>query len=44
MDTTVVAVIPLKFPKAQATQRTAPSGQTLDPASQGDEVETSKKN
>ena len=44
METTVVAVIPLKFPKEQATQRSAPSGQTLDPASQGDEVETTKKN
>jgi hypothetical protein len=44
MDTTVVAVMPLKFPKEQATQHSAPSGQTLDPASQGDEVETNKKN
>lgn len=44
METTVVAVIPLKFPKEQATQRSAPSGQTLDPASQGDEAETNKKN
>jgi uncharacterized protein DUF1236 len=44
METTVVAVIPLKFPKEPPTQRSAPSGQTLDPASQGDEVETSKKN
>ena len=44
MDSTVVAVIPLKFPKEQATQGSAPSGQTRDPASQGDEAETNKKN
>lgn len=44
MDSTVVAVIQRKFPKEQATQSGAPSGQTLDPASQGDEAETSKKN
>ena len=44
MDTSVVAVIPRKFPKDQATQGSAPSGQTHDPASQGDEAETSKKN
>jgi hypothetical protein len=44
MDSTVVAVIPLKFPKEQATQGSAPSGQTPDPASQGDEAETNKKN
>ena len=44
MDSTVVAVIPRKFPKEQATQSSAPSGQTHDPASQGDEAETSKKN
>ncbi|MGA8699578.1 MAG: hypothetical protein WB689_38295 [Xanthobacteraceae bacterium] len=44
MDSTVVAVIPLKFPKEQATQVSAPSGQTPDPASQGDEAETNKKN
>jgi hypothetical protein len=44
MDSTVVAVIPRKFPKEQATQGSAPSGQTHDPASQGDEAETSKKN
>src|SRR5689334_4429002 len=44
METTVVAVIPLKFPKEQSTQVSAPSGQTPDPASRGDEVETSKKN
>jgi hypothetical protein len=44
MDSTVVAVIPRKFPKDQATQGSAPSGQTHDPASQGDEAETSKKN
>ena len=43
MDSTVVAVIPRKFPKDQATQGSAPSGQTHDPASQGDEAETSKK-
>jgi hypothetical protein len=44
MNSTVVAVIPRKFPKEQATQRGAPNGQTLDPASQGDEAETNKKN
>ena len=44
MDSTVVAVIPRKFPKEQATQGSAPSGQTRDPASQGDEAETNKKN
>jgi hypothetical protein len=44
MNSTVVAVIPRKFPKEQATQGSAPSGQTRDPASQGDEAETSKKN
>jgi uncharacterized protein DUF1236 len=44
VETTVVAVIPLKFPKEQATQRSAPSGQTLDPAAHGDEAETNKKN
>jgi len=43
MDSTVVAVIPRKFPKEQATQGSAPSGQTHDPASQGDEAETGKK-
>ena len=43
MESTVVAVIPRKFPKEQAKQGGAPSGQTLDPASQGDEAETSKK-
>jgi hypothetical protein len=43
MDSSVVAVIPRKFPKDQATQGSAPSGQTHDPASQGDEAETSKK-
>jgi Protein of unknown function (DUF1236) len=43
MDNTVVAVIPRKFPKEQTTQGAAPSGQTLDPASQGDEAETNKK-
>ena len=43
MDSTVVAVIPRKFPKEQATQGSAPSGQTHDPASQGDEAETTKK-
>jgi hypothetical protein len=42
-DSTVVAVIPRKFPKEQATQGSAPSGQTGDPASQGDEAETNKK-
>ena len=44
MDSTIVAVIPRKFPKEQATQGSAPSGQTGDPASQGDEAETNKKN
>jgi len=44
MDSIVVAVIPRKFPKDQATQGSAPSGQTDDPASQGDEAETNKKN
>jgi len=44
MDKTVVAVIPRKFPKDKATQGSAPSGQTFDPASQGDEAETNKKN
>jgi hypothetical protein len=44
MDSTVVAVIPRKFPKKQATQGSAPSGQTSDPASQGDEAEQNKKN
>jgi hypothetical protein len=43
MDSSVVAVIPRKFPKDQATQGSAPSGQTHDPASQGDEAETTKK-
>src|SRR5215471_9457882 len=37
MDVTVVAVIPRKFPKEQTTQGSAPSGQTPDAASQGDE-------
>jgi hypothetical protein len=44
MDSTVVAVIQRKFPKEQTTQGSAPSGQTHDPASQGDEAETTKKN
>src|SRR5262245_58396160 len=44
MDSTVVAVIPRKFPKEQTTQGSAPSGKTHDPASQGDEAETTKKN
>jgi hypothetical protein len=44
MDSTIEAVIPRKFPKEQATQGSAPSGQTPDPASQGDEAETNKKN
>ena len=43
MNSTVVAVIPRKFPKEQATQGSAPSGQTHDPASNGDEAETNKK-
>lgn len=44
MDSTIVAVIPRKFPQEQATQGSAPSGQTRDPASGGDQAETSKKN
>jgi hypothetical protein len=44
VETTVVAVIPLKFPKEQATQGSGASGQTLDPASHGDEAEPNKKN
>ena len=44
MDSTIVAVIPRKFPNEEATQGSAPSGQTHDPASQGDEAETNKKN
>jgi hypothetical protein len=44
MDSTIVAVIPRKFPKERATQGSAPSGQTHDPASDGDQAETSKKN
>jgi hypothetical protein len=44
MDSTIVAVIPRKFPKERATQSSAPSGQTHDPASGGDQAETSKKN
>ena len=43
MDSMIVAVIPRKFPKDQATQGSAPSGQTNDPASKGDEAETHKK-
>jgi hypothetical protein len=43
MNSMIVAVIPRKFPQAQATQGSAPSGQTHDPASKGDEAETSKK-
>jgi hypothetical protein len=43
MKSTIVAVIPRKFPKDQATQGRAPSGQTHDPASKGDEAETHKK-
>ena len=43
MNSTVVAVIPRKFPKDQATEGRAPSGQTHDPASKGDEAETNKK-
>jgi hypothetical protein len=44
MDDTIVAVIPRKFPQERETQGSAPSGQTHDPASGGDEAETSKKN
>ena len=43
MDSTVVAVIPRKFPKEQAAQGSAPSGQTNDPASKGHDAETNKK-
>ena len=43
MNSMIVAVIPRKFPTDQATQGSAPSGQTHDPASQGDEAETNKK-
>lgn len=43
MDSKVVAVIPRKFPHEQATQGSAPSGQTSDPASGGDHAETNKK-
>jgi len=43
MNKTIVAVIPRKFPKGQETQGSAPSGQTHDPASRGDEAETTKK-
>ena len=43
MNSTIVAVIPRKFPKDQATQGSAPKGQTNDPASKGDEAETNKK-
>jgi hypothetical protein len=43
MNKTIVAVIPRKFPKEPATQGSAPSGQTNDPASHGDEAETTKK-
>jgi hypothetical protein len=43
MNATIVAVIPRKFPNEQATQGSAPSGQTRDPASKGDEAETHKK-
>jgi Protein of unknown function (DUF1236) len=44
MNSTVVAVIPRKFPKEPVAQDSAPSGQTLDPASHGDEAEPNKKN
>jgi hypothetical protein len=44
MDSRIVAVIARKFSKEQATQGSAPSGQTPDPASKGDKAETSKKN
>ena len=44
VNSTIVAVIPRKYPKEQTTQGSAPSGQTRDPASQGDEAETHKKN
>src|SRR5262245_20249762 len=43
MNSNVVAVIPRKFPKDQETTGGAASGQTHDPASQGDEAETTKK-
>ena len=44
MNKKIVAVIPRKFPKEQVTQEGPASGQTHDPASHGDEAETSKKN
>ena len=43
MNSKIVAVIQRKFPKDQATEGRAPSGQTRDPASKGDEAETHKK-
>ena len=43
MDSTVVAVVPRKFPKDEATQGSAPSSKYHDPASKGDEAETNKK-
>src|SRR6476469_2810601 len=39
MDSSVVAVIPRKLPKDQATQGSATSRETHAPASQGDEAE-----
>jgi len=43
MNNTIVAVIERKFPQVNETQGSAPSGQTHDPASHGDEAETNKK-
>src|SRR5215475_4941849 len=44
MDSTVVAVIPRKFPKEQTTQGSEPSGQTHDPALYFNEAATTEKN
>lgn len=44
MDSTIVAMIPRKFPQEQPKQNNAPSGETHDPASGGDQAETGKKN
>jgi hypothetical protein len=43
MQSTIIAIIPRIFLQERATQGSAPSGQTPDAASQGDEAETSKK-
>ncbi|MGB8894436.1 MAG: hypothetical protein WCD13_09025 [Pseudolabrys sp.] len=45
MDSTVVAVIPRKFPKEQATRKAARRvARPATRSSQGDEAETNKKN